>query len=643
MERSLDLVLWEALNRIIGNREQVYIRQRRYRIDDIILGSFRDDMLIEITSGSKAEGLDMTGSDEDVMYVATNINIKPEQFIQTLNSDLIMETINVKPGFAKLILGFDKRSIAKLGMFASALTPYDKNRIYLSSLLFRDVVVQVTCGVPLTSNAEPHGPCACYELDGLLEFDNMFCLRCEIWPLEAYEWIQRRRIKTWPTQELVKEIADDGFFLVPIGNPLSDESHIEWRISFSLAEKRLVHSMNHTQILCYGLLKLYLKHVIDAGEGCRGLLCSYFLKTALFYCIEEDEIIWDQHNILNCFWACFQRLTVWIEQGYLPNYFIKSNNMIESKIFGDTRNRLMKHLHNLSTSGVYTIMKIPLLAECFDRVIARTLTTASIQKINEYQCDKELYKVSSPISDDFGRIMSVIKLIDRILALPQILPVDKICFKLRFSNYYVYLIQHLYKGMITSVSSNISKYKQLRQLTRHILCNCTGHDICTGLLQCATLNFLTGNYSKVLCILNDVITKFQPFVVYKGSKEFSVNEDEYIKHLCGKGLKLELKIKSALARPYVCVVSCMFYPVEIDVEVKKYEKKHCDATLIPPKIYCYVLLFLTYHRTRNEQLRSQTLEKLYEATKDEHFINESEKELVSALFKRCIEIATETI
>ncbi|KAJ8305259.1 hypothetical protein KUTeg_015804 [Tegillarca granosa] len=82
-------------------------------------------------------------------------------------------------------------------------------------------------------------------------------------------------------------------------------------------------------------------------------------------CYAQDGIIWYQHNILNCFWACFQHLTVWIEQGYLPNYFIKSNNMIERKIFGDTRNRLIKHLHNLSRSGVNTVMKIPMLAELF--------------------------------------------------------------------------------------------------------------------------------------------------------------------------------------------------------------------------------------------------------------------------------------
>ena len=36
---------------------------------------------------------------------------------------------------------------------------------------------------------------------------------------------------------------------------LRDAIELEWRISLSLAEKALVHAMNHHMFLCYGLLK----------------------------------------------------------------------------------------------------------------------------------------------------------------------------------------------------------------------------------------------------------------------------------------------------------------------------------------------------------------------------------------------------
>lgn len=42
----------------------------------------------------------------------------------------------------------------------------------------------------------------------------------------------------------------------------SDENEFEWRLSFSQAEQKLVYSMNHTQFLCYGVLKIFLKDVL---------------------------------------------------------------------------------------------------------------------------------------------------------------------------------------------------------------------------------------------------------------------------------------------------------------------------------------------------------------------------------------------
>jgi hypothetical protein len=38
---------------------------------------------------------------------------------------------------------------------------------------------------------------------------------------------------------------------------------IEWRLSFSVQEKWLIISLNHTQLLCYAFLKVLLKEVIN--------------------------------------------------------------------------------------------------------------------------------------------------------------------------------------------------------------------------------------------------------------------------------------------------------------------------------------------------------------------------------------------
>jgi hypothetical protein len=41
----------------------------------------------------------------------------------------------------------------------------------------------------------------------------------------------------------------------------------------------LIYSWNHSQIICYVLLKLLLKEVIKKNENVDKRFCSYFLKT----------------------------------------------------------------------------------------------------------------------------------------------------------------------------------------------------------------------------------------------------------------------------------------------------------------------------------------------------------------------------
>lgn len=54
-------------------------------------------------------------------------------------------------------------------------------------------------------------------------------------------------------------------------------------ISFSLAEKSLVYSMNHSQFLLYGLMKLFLKEIINKGlDEEEEILCSYHIKQPSF-------------------------------------------------------------------------------------------------------------------------------------------------------------------------------------------------------------------------------------------------------------------------------------------------------------------------------------------------------------------------
>jgi hypothetical protein len=68
--------------------------------------------------------------------------------------------------------------------------------------------------------------------------------------------------------------------------------HLEWRISFVLMEKTILQSLSHSQFMCYGLLKLYLKEILGSFEEINDIVSSYFMKTLLLWEIQTNS----QHN-----------------------------------------------------------------------------------------------------------------------------------------------------------------------------------------------------------------------------------------------------------------------------------------------------------------------------------------------------------
>jgi hypothetical protein len=69
---------------------------------------------------------------------------------------------------------------------------------------------------------------------------------------------------------------------------------------------------------------IILKEIISQHEEISELLCSYFLKTTLFWVIEETQrSIWDPKYMMLCFHLCLERLMQFIIEDNCPNYFCK--------------------------------------------------------------------------------------------------------------------------------------------------------------------------------------------------------------------------------------------------------------------------------------------------------------------------------
>ena len=122
-----------------------------------------------------------------------------------------------------------------------------------------------------------------------------------------------------------------------------------------------MYSLNHTQFLTYGLLKLFLKEIINnrLSEE-EKLLCSYHMKTTIFWAIQQNTLAhWCPQNLLEGFWVCFKLLLKWVYEGYCPNFFIPENNMFLNKVFGEAQTTLFSQLYGLYEKGIVFLLQSP--------------------------------------------------------------------------------------------------------------------------------------------------------------------------------------------------------------------------------------------------------------------------------------------
>ena len=274
-------ILSALLDDVVGTPEVVAIRQDYCRIEDCLMSILSKHNIYY--TGSKADGLDLPGSDEDFMRDINDwLCIKVSQSLDerpTISpySIFFMSTENVCPGFALLkhvnqtlnnqILWHLSQSMNGSLYLSSDLTV----EYYLSyrSMYMSDRMMTRTRQGP---SVETWTEYADKSKSGI---DDVLSIHCEFWPIIASEWTQRPRHFSWPTSHDISSIINFGCHLVPVGHPHSDTKLMEWRISFSVAERTLVWSFNHVQMQCYAVMKIILKEFIKVR--CSPKIKSYVL------------------------------------------------------------------------------------------------------------------------------------------------------------------------------------------------------------------------------------------------------------------------------------------------------------------------------------------------------------------------------
>ena len=464
-----------------------------------------------------------------------------------------------------------------------------------------------------------HGPCLSNKDETM---DLAYCFHLCSWPRQAEKWLYRHRSGQWPQDILIDDIVNYGCILVPIGPKEINNNELLWRISFSMAEKQLIHSMNYTQILCYALLKLSLKNIIDRNVEVKGLLCSYFMKTALFWLSEEIPInTFQLRNLFHCYVLCLDKIISWVKCCYCPNYFIPEHNMFCGKINRSNNCQLLNVLERLRNGerGILTVNTL------FN---SESMLHESYIKLEWLWYRVGSYYFGTELENEC--VLLVLYYINSLAMSQSSSILSGIC------KYYYALISQIIVQQWPFPTTNIHNARAIRRYHQH-LHDGTKSDAVTGWLLYASFYYVLGQYNATLKIIDHVLSRCTPDMLLFGIANPTTDDIKYYKQNGGcSNITLNEKMRLAMIDCVRYVEHSTLIPHELKPEV---QNNHFE---VPPVVMSHCLRFLCYHHLNNIVNRQQSFGDLYLTIKERYFVADITLSNSLTILGVCYEIVGDT-
>lgn len=602
-----------GLCQFVGTAQQIAIRRDPIYIAEIFTRHLSTELgTTNILSGSMKEGFRLMGSDEDIMIWQNNYRVLFDQsqskYYQNFRDMkfILSDSSESPPGFTRLQL-LEPSMITEM----QTATVIINGRLYLSSSRFR----QSTCSIAQTDSTE-HGPCSSGNLVGV-EYDFAICFVCDFWPQSASSWIER--CHSWPSPKIVNDIVKNGCHFVAIGSPLGQHKNEEWRISFSEAEFKCVEAMNHSQFLTYGLLKIFLKEVInkESNETSCKLLCSYHLKTAVFWAIQQNLLNqWNPQNFLSGVWTCFKVLLQWVVNGVCPNFFIPENNMFLAKVHGSAKHSLFQQLYILYQNGPSCLLQSSSIRSAFNIAVCnprKSICTNESVVPSEVVHDLELC-ISSinflPLGQDSLGYTKALTFVERMLNLP--LTRYNVVALQSLTAFFFFNIAFMLKNINTKPRVNKKLYIT-DKISRHMLKQAAGFRYVSDALYIAMYHYKTLRYRDALYLIEMTKKKLaKPYLMY----HLDVDEKRYTEAVGGQSWTA--KMRQAVAND-IALDNSIVYIDELVPEQSSALRNKRLALNIPVFVMLYFLEFLCYRQfdTKHAQRALDELKFLVHQNREE--------------------------
>ncbi|XP_076080265.1 uncharacterized protein LOC143051141 [Mytilus galloprovincialis] len=610
--------LYEQLVETIGTEIDIRTRQRLFIIKDMISNTYSTNRT-QISSGSLSEGLNLPGSDMDIMYVLHEFQVVQNDRNTKhpiVRSTYLMETDADHPGFTRLrnlvTIDAEKCSRPQCDCCRGSDASY---KWYLSTNLFLDRMKKSY----RDKQVIVHGPCIANKAN---TFDYAYCIYSRYLPNNAFQWAYRHR-QQWPPNFVIDRVINNGCLIVPIGPKTTSHDYSLWRLSFSVQEKILVHSFNFTQLLCYGLLKLSLKRIVNTNNDVKELLCSYFLKTALFWVSEEQDInTFQLPNLFYCFSICLNKLISWVHNCYCPNYFIPENNMFLGKINKSNNTILLGVLESIQSGGIGGLIMNLFSAENENHSLSSTMIGSSSTML-----DFLFYGIMH-VEQQENDILANYK---KLAFTESLVRSESSAFIIDVCKFYHAQISQIIAQLLPPTNIKSGNYAIRTCYHKHLQCG-TKTDAISGWLLYASFYYVTGQFHVALSLTDFVLSRCSHDMTFEGHEPSCRHRIMYRQNV-HSSITLNKRMKIAIIRCAQYCKNSSLIPEELQLEVEQ------DQIDIPPVIMSHCLRFLCYQHLGDIFNRQKSLRDLFLTVKQQYLMGISELSDSITILGVCYEVS----
>ena len=627
-ERSAILSL--MVDEVSGTEEMVTTRQDKCRVWDCIVSCEQNRGTYY--TGSKAEGLNLPGSDNDYMHDVNDLlNIRVAQTTQEARvasspriSTLLLCTDNVNPGFALL------RWLSNSPLILDPLLLRASQNMYgfphLSSFLFTHECLQAANPGDGKTRVI-HGPSietwSEYMDRSQSGYDTVPSIHCPFWPCGAEEWLHRPRRYGWPTPTDITQITDFGCHLVAIGYPLSSSKEMEWRISFSVAERILVWSFNHIQIQCYAVMKIILKEFIKVRcSPPNYVLCSYFIKTFLFWKFEVTEsTFWRADNFRACISFLLVEFTKCIRDGELPHYFFPSFNLLSVKLTREAQRELLPILETAIEHDIAILRECNTLRQVWSRF---TTTDGNINRVTRMMKKKNLVKNDECLMYHAYHCYLLYSLLARLSSSDPSLVTRAVTHLTtgilagRYTTFLAPLVLR-YHVLMSNIPHRVPENRDAYKLGRLAHSDAAWVNISTCKLWYAMVSLMRTDYASCLRTVNDVLSRIPPYALYMSHSHLLSSRESasLYEHVY---LQSDADVVERLRTSWLQDLwfdKDMSYNINLPPAVRV-ELSVCDefGVRVSPFVFAYYLMFLCHHELHQYDDRDRALRLLADTVND---------------------------